>query len=441
MTSALANLQHHREEEQLRALMAIQPSVIAIVSGKVRGLDDVVEDCVTDALCQLVASGEHMGDLGKVKQRWVSYATRRGIDAYRSADRRRRAPGTLEEHAAALAVNVTGEVAGISEEEWRVQEAYGSQRGDRGVYAERYRDAVEAGKSQPGRGLAKDLGWSTDHAETVSRHTRAGILSFLERRATGAICQERRVRFDPLILAQAGRTPEGAASPDQSDVVEVLIHIGGCADCRAEWQARQRTLLGRYIAILTLPLGHVAAAAAALRAKVLGLLGIRERLGLGGVAGTGSAATLAKAGTVCGVALCAAGGGTAVVEGVSAVLPPAHHTHHAPRHPTPAVVPAARLAAYTPPPATTTPTAPPPRPASTSTTATAAPAPARHTTATPPPSSAPGDLLPNSSSSSTPSSSPSSPPASTSSSAPAPRTAAPSSSASPTGCAPGDLGC
>ncbi len=451
--------QRRRDEQQQRALVAMQDAVLAAVGAKfpAHGPDStVVGEGVAEALCQLVLAGEYHGSLDQARKRWILYAERRVIDALRRAEEKRRESDPVEDHEKVLtklAVSASGELAGISEADWRLHEVFSRFHGDARRWLEAWVDRVIDDHPQP-QGLDQELGLSQKRTEWISRDTRAKILAFTERRASGAVCQERQALLDPFILATAGR-PVSRAGLDDERFLQVLVHIAGCEDCRAAWHSRRRQLLGRCLGILTLPFGHAAAAAAALRAKLTGLFGtahsashsVRQRLGFGGggavVTGSGAATISGKAAALCGAAVCAAGaGGAAVVTGGSALIPAALlPTHHAAHHPKPSAAPVAHLTSYTPPPTTN------PAPVTTPAPAAQPPPAATQTVAQKPTGtvaqqpSAPGDLPPASSTSATATSSP---PATLSS---------PSSSAAPThstptppptssqACAPGDLGC
>ena len=456
-------LRQRRDTEQRQhELVAMQDRVIGTVAARFPTLGPdsaVVADCVAEVLSEVVLAGDYLGELDQVKNRWVLYAHRRVLDAVNSADAKRREPDPVEQHEnalTALAVSASGELGGVSEADWRLRELFAPFRGDARLWLEAWSDQVVAGHRQP-RGLADLLDWSPEKTEWVSRDTRKKVLALAEKRADGTVCQQRRALLDPFTLASAGR-PLASVGLDDDTFVEVLVHIAGCEDCRVAWHARRRSLVGRCLGLLWLPVGHATAAAAALRAKLTGLFGsahsashsLRQRLGLGGggavVTGSGAATISGKAAALCGAAVCAAGaGGAAVVTGAGSALLPATilHAHHAPRHPKPSTA-SAHLSSYTPPAVTTPAPAPTPAPVQqTATTPTQSAAPKAAPTVTQP--SAPGDLPPASSTSAGSPTSSSPAPSSSSSSSGAPaapaRSTPPAPPSSSQGCAPGDLGC
>ncbi len=370
--------------------MAMRPIVSSAVALKARPLDSsLVEDAVSEALTQMLAAGEHVGDPEEVKERWILYAKRRAIDIQRSAEYRRRDPVPVDDHALALALSVTDDITQASEQEraeWRAQEQLNELEGDERVWVEAWYDQILAGSLPAGaqpRGLAQAFGWTPAKTKSLSHRTRLKMVAFAQKRASGQICEERRALIEDFITASNGN--EFAGGLDEKRYKQVLFHVAGCESCRAAWDTRRRSALGRALALVPLPLGGFADVARALREKLAGLSGavhsatysVRHRLGVGGgagavVAGGGAASLGGKAAAICTAVVCAAAaGGSALVTAVPGVLPFASHhaTHHSVRHPrraAPTPPQNARVASFTPtvttPAATVAPhaTAPPP---------------------------------------------------------------------------------
>ncbi len=447
----LARRERDRVERCERALVGMRDAVVAEMPHLPSLGSSPIDEAVDRALDEIRAQGQHLaGDPADLRGLWVLYARRRLIDHGRSAESRRRDRVPVEEHTEALALTGTGELVDLSEDDrdwWRALEILSVLPGDQAVWGKAWFLEIAAGRS--GRGLAAVLGWSPAKTEKVSQRARAQMINFLRRRASGSVCSARRALLDAFNATRANRRAGRGWSDgdglDQHRFELVLAHLMSCADCSTAWETGRRPPLARCAVILTLPFGQAAAAAAALRAKLAGVIAgahgaafsLRQRLGVGGGAATlgGGAATLGgKTAAICGAVLCTAGAaGGALVEAVPSILPPtARHAHHAsPAAHRPA---RARVATYTPPPATTT--------AATTTVASATPATPAAGPPTPHPTSpgasfTPGDL----------------PPASAPASAGTPTTGAASGSGGPSGaasaapasgqpsCTPGDLGC
>jgi hypothetical protein len=66
--------ERRRDEQQQRALVAMQPGVLAIVGAEfpAHGPDStVVGEAVPEALCRLILAGEYRGDLEQARKRWI----------------------------------------------------------------------------------------------------------------------------------------------------------------------------------------------------------------------------------------------------------------------------------------------------------------------------------------------------------------------------------
>ena len=376
----MINLQQQRELhadlQRDQAVMAMRPTVTRAVAAKARQ-SSLVEDAVSEALTQMLAAGEHLGDPEEVRERWILYAKRRLIDEQRSAEQRRRDPVPLDEHAVALTASVSGDLGRATEQdraEWRTREQLNELDGDDRAWAEAWYDQLLSGSLAPGaqpRGLARRFGWEASRAKSVSYQARKKMVAFTRNHASGVICEQRRALLDQFIAANHS----GAlVDLDEKTYKQVLFHIAGCDSCRALWDSRRRTLLGRALALLPLPFGWAAEIARALREKLAGLGGalhsatysVRQRLGLGGgasavVAGGGAASIGGKAAAICTAVVCAAAaGGSALVTAVPGILPSAPHrtTRRVAQHakpPAAAVAQTARVASATSPGTTTTP--------------------------------------------------------------------------------------
>ena len=432
-----------------RALVEMRDTVAAAIVAQHPDAGEAAVDAVGEAILQLVTDGGYLAEPAEVKNRLFVRANRRMIDHGRCAENRYRDPVAIDENAQALRLSVFDDLTELTDEarrEWRVREILSVLSGKESLWAEAWLIELNAGRN--GRGLDDMLGWKHNTTKGVSRRARHKMAAFIEQRDNGVVCSERQALLDAFVLATANR-PGPELGHD--DLKSVLFHIAGCEDCWTAWHVRRRSLVGRFAAVATLPIGHAAAAAAALRAKLAAVVSgahgaafsARHRLGLGGGAGAavtgGGVATISgKAAAICGAVVCAASAaGGAVVEAVPGLLPPiTHHPAHRASHqrsPRPATVrPTARLASYAP--TTTvrdqTTTTPP------AATTTTQPAPTRDQSYTP------GDLPTAASQQSSPSPSAQTSATSTSSGTTASRPgAAPRSEHAQPTCTPGDLAC
>jgi hypothetical protein len=211
---------------------------------------------------------------------------------------------------------------------WRIREILSVLPGDQRRWAEAWYDHVLSASRESGaqpRGLPDVLGWSPSKTKSVSRRARMKMAAFIDDRARGAVCDEKRALLDAFVMA--GRPGSGGELDDER-YEAVMFHVAGCENCWAEWHCRRRALLGRCGAIIAVPFDAVASGAQALEAKLAGLAhgvhgvahSMMTRLGIGGAAAAGGgAATLGgKATAVCVGVVCAATAGGEL----AGVLPP-----------------------------------------------------------------------------------------------------------------------
>jgi hypothetical protein len=298
----------HERNRALAALLAERDSVCRIVAAQIQGAGSAAtEDAVDAALEQLVARGEHVGDLAYVKRGWVMYASQRLLDERRSAHARRVEALPVEEHQHALSLSARdeGQLHDRERPVWRVREIFASLRGEQRQWAEAWFDRFLSTGKQP-RGIAEDLGWDPEHTKEVSRAARRRMMARIQAYASGEVCVEQRAMLDAL----------GDATSEQLELV--AMHFASCDDCRAAWRAHSRTR-PRLILLPPLPLldlcervhDRASSALASVRSAAWWLA---HRLGIGlgdgtTAAGTtlGGRAAAACVGVVCAVA--AAGGG------------------------------------------------------------------------------------------------------------------------------------
>jgi hypothetical protein len=460
----LARRERDRVERRERVLVGMRAAVVAEMPHLPTLGSSPIDEAVDVALDELRAQGQHLAsDPEDLQQLWALYARRRLIDRGRSAESRRRDRIPVEQHTEALAQAGIWDLGELTEDDrdwWRALEILSVLPGDQAVWGKAWFREIAAGRS--GRGLAGVLGWSPGKTEKVSQRARAQMIKFLQRRASGSVCSDRRTLLDAFNATRTNRAggldwSEGDGL-DQRRFEVVLAHLMSCDDCSTAWETGRRAPLSRCAAVLIFPFGHAVAAAAALRAKLAALLAgahgaafsLRQRLGVGGSAALtgGGAATLGgKTAAICGAVLCTAGAAGGLVDAVPSILPQSgHHAHHSAR-PVAHHQARASAATYTPPPTTA--------PVTTSTTpvspAGASTGPAASTATTKPdPSYTPGNLPPAASQASTGGTSAASPTngssgvvgglpsqgsSTTSSSAPT------TQASSQPSCTPGDLGC
>jgi DNA-directed RNA polymerase specialized sigma24 family protein len=333
--SVLARRDEFRRE---RALIAMRDAVVAATTSYMptAGSSATLE-AVDEALAQLVATRQHVGDADEVKALWITYARRRLIDEHRSAEAKHRDAITVDEHAHALAVAApadTGEPTDERRAHLRVREILSVLHGEQRRWAQAwYREVLSLPAGAQPRGLPDVLGWSSAKTEKTSQRARRKMAAFITERQTGVLCAEQRTLLDAFIAASAPDRGQSEALDDQR-YEALVLHVAGCEDCWALWDARRRSLRARCHAIVLLPLdalsaaGHaladrLAAAAAGAHSATQALLG---RLGLGG-AGAGAAALGSSAATistktaaVCVGVVCAATAGGEI----AGVLPALH---------------------------------------------------------------------------------------------------------------------
>ena len=316
------------EHERERALLSLRAAVISQV-GRRRGDAGLVgvEEAVDEALAQLVAAGQHLvGDLDDVHDLWAGWAQRRLIDEQRSAAARYHDPVDVGDHAQALTVSVSGDITQPTDEGralWRIREILSVLHGDQRRWAEAWYDEVLAGSlpagSQP-RGLQAAFGWSPSKTKSVSQRGRRKIAAFLEDRASGVICAERRSLIDAFIVTSIPQWRGTASRLDDDQYAAVLFHVAGCEDCWATWHARRRSLRARSHSILLLPVDALAGVAVGAHSASQAMLA-RVGLGSAGAAAVSSGTAIGtKTAAVCASVVCAAAA-TAGGE-LAGVLPP-----------------------------------------------------------------------------------------------------------------------
>ncbi|HEY1538929.1 MAG TPA: hypothetical protein VGF63_06000 [Solirubrobacteraceae bacterium] len=452
--SVRAQRERHEQLERERAVLGMRETIVAAIApGYVRRSgSSAVHEAVDEALAQIVSAGTHLGEPEQVKALWITCARRRLIDDQRSAESRHRDATPVDEPSRDLDEQLRVDLNHPIEDarqEWRVREILSVLGGDQRIWAEAWYDEVLSGSRPSGaqpRGLGDSLGWTPAKTKSVSRRARARMAAFIDDRANGVICDERRALLDAFIMTSRHRRGRGL---DDEQYEGIVFHLAGCDDCFAAWHTRRRSLPARFGAVLALPIDAFAGAAQACSAKVTCLAmnaygqvcSVWGRLGLGGAAAAGGgAATIgAKATAVCVGVVCAATAGGEI----AGVIPPipldsSQQTHEEAARPetVPAVAPAptpsgtATQAATPSAPSVQSPTTTAP------TTTTPAPTTAADPKPAPPPpppvaTETPGDLPSTSSGGSSGASAGSS----------APSHAQPSRTAGATNCVPGSLGC
>jgi DNA-directed RNA polymerase specialized sigma24 family protein len=351
--SVLARRDEFRRE---RALIAMRDAVVVATTNYMptAGSSATLE-AVDEALAQLVATRQHVGDADEVKALWITYARRRLIDEHRSAEAKHRDAITVDEHAHALAVAApadTGEPTDERRAHLRVREILSVLHGEQRRWAQAwYREVLSLPAGAQPRGLPDVLGWSSAKTEKTSQRARRKMAAFITERQSGVLCAEQRTLLDAFIAASAPDRGQSETLDDER-YEALVLHVAGCEDCWALWDARRRSLRARCHAIVLLPLdalsaaGHaladrVAAAAAGAHSATQALLG---RLGLGGAGAAAlgsSAATISgKTAAVCVTVVCAATAGGEI----AGVLPALHErtpkTQDATAKPKKAIAPA-----------------------------------------------------------------------------------------------------
>jgi DNA-directed RNA polymerase specialized sigma24 family protein len=321
-----------------RALVEMRAEVVAAVGSPHVGLlgSLAVLEAVDEALAQIVAAGEHVGEPADVKALWIAYAQRRLIDELRSAEVRHR--DGYEGRADASTAGPGADLPAPTEdgrELWRVREILSVLRGQERRWAEAWFDEILAGSRPAGtqpRGLPEKLGWSASKTKSVSRRARRKMATFIQDRVSGTVCAEQRILLDAFIGAGG---PRGRQDFDGELQASTLVHVAGCEDCWTAWHVRRRSLLGRSSAAIFVPIDAIALAGHALAAKLTGAAlgahaqasGLLARLGIGGAAAAGGAgATLGgKATAVCVGVVCAATVGGEITGVLPAIVPERVH--------------------------------------------------------------------------------------------------------------------
>ena len=326
--------------ERERAVVEMRPAVVSAVAPLyLRRLgSSAVHEAVDEALAQMFATGDHVGDPAHVKALWITCATRRLIDEQRSAEVRHRDETAGDEPGHALTANLCGDVLEVTEdgrERWRIREILSVLRNEERRWAEAWFEEILVGSRAAGvqpRGLPEKLGWSASKTKSVSRRARRKMGAFIHDRVSGTVCEEQRTLLDGFI-----GTPGRRGGPELAGELyaSTLLHIAGCEECYGAWRARRRTLLGRSSAAFFVPIDAVALAGHALAAKLTGAAlgahaqasGLLARLGIGGAAAAGGAgATLGgKATAVCVGVVCAATVGGEITGVLPAIVPERVH--------------------------------------------------------------------------------------------------------------------
>ncbi len=325
--------QRHEQHEHERAVLQARAAVVAAVAPAYVGRagSSAVFEAVDEALAQIVAASDHVGDPEQVKALWITCARRRLIDELRSAESRHRDESPVEDRAGALDTPLRDDdlsrLTDAARQEWRIREILSVLRGDQRLWAEAWYDEILSG-SRPGgaqpRGLGEALGWSPSKTKSVSQRARKRMATFIDDRSKGVVCDEQRVLLDAYVTSARGRRVSGF---EEERYEAALLHVAGCDDCCAAWHARRRSLPVRCGAILTMPIDGLTDAAHALSAKAtclaMGVYGqaasLLGRLGIGGAAAGGGLATIGgKATAVCVGVVCAATAGGEI----AGVLPP-----------------------------------------------------------------------------------------------------------------------
>lgn len=331
--SVRAQRERHEQYERERAVLRMREAVVcAIAPAHVRRVGtSAVQEAVDEALAQIVAAGGHLGEPEAVKALWITCARRRVIDEQRSAESRHRDATRVDEPHRGLDQRLHDDLTQPTEDgrqEWRIREILGVLRGDQRLWAEAWYDEVLSGSRPSGaqpRGLGDALGWSPSKTKSVSRRARARMAAFIDDRANGVICEERRALLDAFIMTGRRRSGHGL---DDARYETVLFHLAGCETCYAAWHMRRRSLPARCGAVLVLPIDGLASAAHALSAKATCLAmsaygqasSLLARAGIGGAAAAGGGAVSigAKATAVCVGVVCAATAGGEI----AGVIPP-----------------------------------------------------------------------------------------------------------------------
>jgi hypothetical protein len=330
--SVRAQRERHEQLKRERAVLRMRESVVsAITPAYLRRVgSSAIFEAVDEALAQIVAAGDHLREPEEVKALWITYARRRVIDGERSAEFKHRADESVDDATQAPA-DSSDELLRLTDDArqwWRIREILSVLRGDQRRWAEAWYDHVLSASRESGaqpRGLPDVLGWTPSKTKSVSRRARLKMAAFIDDRARGAVCDEKRALLDAFVMA--GRAGSGGHLDDER-YQAVLFHVAGCENCWADWHCRRRALLGRCGAVLAVPADAVASGAQTLEAKLIGLAhgihgaaySMMTRLGISGAAAAGGgAATLgAKATAVCVGVVCAATAGGEL----AGVLPP-----------------------------------------------------------------------------------------------------------------------
>ena len=99
--------------------------------------------------------------------------------------------------------------------------------------------------AQP-RGLQAALGWSPSKTKSVSQRARRKMAAFLEDRASGVICAERRALIDAFIVTSIPQwRGTRRVAWTTSSTQRCSFTSPGCEDCWATWHARRRSLRAR----------------------------------------------------------------------------------------------------------------------------------------------------------------------------------------------------
>ena len=143
--------------ERERAVVEMRQAVVSAVAPTyMRRLGSAaVFEAVDEALAQIVAAGDHLGEREQVKALWITCARRRLIDQHRSAEARHR-DVAADDTVNALADNLCGDLSELTEDgrqRWRIREILSVLRGDQRRWAEAWFDEILSA-SRPARRTA-----------------------------------------------------------------------------------------------------------------------------------------------------------------------------------------------------------------------------------------------------------------------------------------------
>ena len=196
--------QRDDQSQRERMLLEMRASVVRAVWRRFPTAGSAaVEEAVDEALAQLVRAGSHLDDPAQVSATWIVWSRRRLIDERRSAEFRNR--DVVEDIDDAVSGVASDDVTQLTDDDrqwWRIREILSVLHGDQRAWAEAWYDEVLADTLPAGaqpRGLPSALGWSPAKTKSVSQRARRKMAGFVEDRARGAICSDRRALLDSFI--------------------------------------------------------------------------------------------------------------------------------------------------------------------------------------------------------------------------------------------------